>query len=359
MAKKKSRSREARQRRQKQRQQNRRMLLLIALVVVAVVAVAVLIVSNQPVEIFIAEDLSARYAGITRSFSPEGYPRLGDPNAPVTLEEYSSFACPGCEVFHSDGFTAVLDYARSGQTVFTFVPLQTGSVPNAQGAARAALCAGQQGMFWEMHDVLFDWQTRYGNTAFSQNRLLAGVEQLGLSSAAFTQCFNSAAISETLDAAVGEDVATTPTIRVNGVTLEAGQAVPSAALIQQAIDEATPADWGLPAPVEDAPADSEEETTEADSTEAEETAEDAPADGEEETAADSTEAEEVAEDVPAPADNEDETDSTEAEEVAEDAPADGEEETAADSTEAEEVAEDAPADGEEEADSDSAEADGG
>ncbi len=245
MAKKSSRTREARQRRQKQRRQNKRLLALMGIVVVAIVAIAVVIVSNQPVEAHIPAELSSRYEGIARSYSPEGYPRLGETDAPVTVEEYASFACPGCEAFHSDSFDAVLERVRQGQVLFTYVPLQTGSVPNAPGASRAALCAGQQTMFWEMHDILFDWQTRYGNTAFSQNRLLAGVEQLGLISSAFTDCFNSAATSATLSAAQNEEVSTTPTIRVNGVTMEQGASIPSTEAILQAIDDATPAEWGV------------------------------------------------------------------------------------------------------------------
>ncbi len=265
MAKRQSRTREARQRRQKQRRQSQRFYVLIGIVVVAVVAIAVVIVSNQPVEAHIPDDLSARYQDIERSFSPVGYPRLGDNDAPVTVEEYASFACPGCEAFHSESFDAVLERVRAGQVRFTYVPLSTGSVPNAEGASRAALCAGVQGMFWEMHDVLFDWQTRYGNTAFSQNRLLAGVEGLGLSSSGFTNCFNSAAISSTLTAAQNEGVASTPTIRVNGVTLDAGGAIPPTAAILQAIDDATPADWGMPVeepPVEEALPEQEAEAVE-------------------------------------------------------------------------------------------------
>lgn len=242
---KKSRTREARQRRQKQRRKNQRLLLLVFIVAVAVVGLAVFVVSNQPVEAYIADDLSVRYEGIERSNSPKGYPRLGNADAPVTMEEYASFACPGCESFHSDSFDAVLERVRQGQVLFTYVPLNTGSIPNAPGASRAALCAGQQDKFWEMHDALFDWQTRYGNTAFSQNRLLSGVEKLGLSNSAFTNCFNSAEISATLEAAIGEEVSTTPTLRVNGVTVDASQpgTIPSAATILQAIDDATPDDW--------------------------------------------------------------------------------------------------------------------
>lgn len=248
MAKRASRTREARQRRQKQRRQNRWTILLLAIVIVAVVAVAMVVVSNQPVEAYIPADLTKRYENVSRSFSIEGYPQLGDLNAPVTLAEYASFACPGCEALHSDSFDAILDRVRGGQVLFTYVPMQTGSIPNAQGAARAALCAGRQGMFWEMHDVLFDWQTRYANTAFSQNRLLAGAEGLGLNTTTLTNCFNSAAISETLNSAISEDVTGTPTVQVNGVTITAGRAgaVPSTAEIVKAIDDATPNNWGMP-----------------------------------------------------------------------------------------------------------------
>lgn len=247
MAKKtSSRTRAARQRRQRQRRQSRSSLLIAAIVAVAVIAIAVIVVANQPVEAHIPDDLSAAYAGIARSYSRDGYPQLGEIEAPVTLEEYASFACPGCQQLHEDSLESILERVRAGQALFTYVPLQTGSVPNAQGASRAALCAGQQGMFWEMHDLLFDWQTRYGNTAFSQNRLLAGVKGLGMRESLFTGCFNSSAITATLNAALNEGVSTTPTLRVNGVTLEAGQALPSTAAILQAIDDATPDDWGLP-----------------------------------------------------------------------------------------------------------------
>ena len=254
---KKSRTREARQRRQKQRRQNRRLIVLALIVAAAVVGIAVVVVSNQPVEAFVAGELSIRYDGIERSASPEGYPRLGKADAPVTMEEYASFACPGCESFHRDSFDAVLERVKAGQVLFTYVPLNTGSIPNAPGASRAALCAGQQGMFWEMHDVLFDWQTRYGNTAFSQNRLLTGVERLGLNSDAFTACFNSAGISRTLDAAASEGVSTTPTLRVNGVTVAASQAgtIPTASTILQAIDDATPDGWGQASAPTTLPAD--------------------------------------------------------------------------------------------------------
>ena len=274
---KKSRTRGARQRRQKQRRQNQRRLLLAAVVIAAVLAAAMLVVSSQPVDVHVPSDLEARYDELPRSLSIDGYPQLGDQEAPVTVEEYASFACPGCEAFHGASLDAILERVRIGQILFTYIPLQTGSIPNAAGAARTALCAGQQGMFWEMHDMLFDWHTRYVNTAFSQNRLLAGVEALGLDSNALTTCFNSTAISNTLTAAQNEGVASTPTIHVNGVTVTASQAgsIPSADDVVQAIDNAAPDDWRPPGEMPEAEPteanDAEAAPTEADDAEVEPT----------------------------------------------------------------------------------------
>lgn len=241
---KKSRTREARKRRQQQQKQQRQRFVIFGIIIVAILAVALLIVSNQPIEAVVPQDLEARYEGLDRSLSSEGYPRIGDPDAPVTVREYSSFSCPGCEAFHDITFGSILDRVKQGQVLFVYVPLQTGSIPNAPGAARAALCAGQQGKFWEMHDVLFAWHTQYANTAFSQNRLLAGIEALGLDSGTFTTCFNSQSISNVLDSALSEGVASTPTIEVNGITVsgESGS-IPSTQEVLAAIDNATPRDW--------------------------------------------------------------------------------------------------------------------
>ena len=269
---KKSRTRGARQRRQKQRRQNQRRLLLAAVIIAAVLGAAMLAVSSQPVDVHVPSDLEARYNDLPRSLSIDGYPQLGDQEAPVTVEEYASFACPGCESFHGESLDAILERVRIGQILFTYIPLQTGSIPNAPGAARTALCAGQQGMFWEMHDMLFDWHTRYVNTAFSQNRLLAGVDALGLDSGVFTSCFNSTSISNTLTAAQNEGVASTPTVQVNGVTVTASQAgaIPSADDILRAIDNAAPDDWRPPGEMPEAAPTSESDDAEAEPTEADE-----------------------------------------------------------------------------------------
>lgn len=272
---KKSRTREARQRRQKQQRQNQQRMILVGIAIVAVLAIALIVVSSQPAEAYIPPEIQAKYEGLSYSLSVEGYPRIGDPDAPVSVEEYASFACPGCEAFHGSSFDAILDRVRTGQVLFTYVPLQTGSLLNPEGAAKMALCAGQQGLFWETHDVLFAWHTLYGNNAYTQNRLLAGVDALELNSDSFWSCFNSGAISNILNAAEGEGVSSTPTIGVNGVTLTSGGGgIPTTEEILTAIDSATPNDWTPDAvnsdeTEEDVPEATPEITAEADAQDAE------------------------------------------------------------------------------------------
>ena len=218
MSKTGSRVKERRDARERQRQRQRQITIAVGLVLAAVVLAVFVFVSSRPADVFIPEEVTEKYDEISKSVNQDGFPRLGEASAPVTLIEYSSFSCPACEVFHSTVFPALLDRIESGQINFTFVPLQTGSIPNPGGAARAALCSGlgAEGEFWATHDILFDWHTRYGNTAFTSNRLAGLADSLSLSSDSFNNCFNSAETDALLLRAQQQGVASTPTLTILG-----------------------------------------------------------------------------------------------------------------------------------------------
>lgn len=82
---------------------------------------------------------------------------LGSPHAPVTVVEYGDFECPNCK----QAVTAVKLLLKRFENRVCFVyrhfPLE-GVHPHAELAAEAAECAGGQGRFWEMHDLLFENQ---------------------------------------------------------------------------------------------------------------------------------------------------------------------------------------------------------
>jgi protein-disulfide isomerase len=238
---------------------------------VVLVAAFILLITQLPAEAPIPEGVQTRYVDVEQGESDAGFPRLGSPTAPVQVVEYSSFDCVGCKNFHEAAITGIVERVRAGNLSFTYVPQYgTGSVTNGQGAARAALCAAEQGQFWEFHDTLFHWQNLYGNQAFPQNRILTGVANLELDRGAFDGCVRSGAPDDTLNAArqqattvVGALV--TPAFTIQGVLQvdENGQPVADAVAILTAIDRAIANASGAPDPESTAEAPAAESTAEA------------------------------------------------------------------------------------------------
>lgn len=78
-------------------------------------------------------------------------------NAPLTLVEYGDFECPACGEAYP--IVKALQKALQGQLCFVFrhFPL-TNIHPCAEHAAEASEASGEQGHFWEMHDVLYENQ---------------------------------------------------------------------------------------------------------------------------------------------------------------------------------------------------------
>ncbi|MBC6934974.1 MAG: hypothetical protein DWB42_03965 [Chloroflexi bacterium] len=218
-----SRTVERRKERERERQRRQQITAVVGVVAVVVVAALALILANQPAEAPIPEESAARYEGLTRSQNEDGFPVLGEASAPVQVIEYSSFDCPHCRTFHETVVPAILERVRAGEVQFTYVPLYgTGGIANGEGAARSAVCAGEQDKFWEMHDALFQWQGLYGNQAFSNNRIETGIDGLGIDRGAWDQCMGSELPANILRAATNAarnlpGFSGTPTVTVNGI----------------------------------------------------------------------------------------------------------------------------------------------
>lgn len=219
-----TRTRERREERQRQKRRQQQITLAVAIGVIAVVVVGLIFLTSQPAEAPVPEAAATRYDQIEMTTNDQGFPVLGDPNADVKVVEYSSFDCPHCGEFHEGVFPGLLERVRAGDISFTYVPLYgTGGIPNGEGAARAAICAGEQGAFWSFHDALFSWQTIYGQQAFSQNRISAGIENLGIDRSQFDSCFGGSYPDEVLGNArqsasdLGSQFTGTPAVFVNGV----------------------------------------------------------------------------------------------------------------------------------------------
>jgi protein-disulfide isomerase len=104
----------------------------------------------------------------------------GAEHAPVTVVEYGDFECPSCKSAAPAVKMLLGNFAEQVCFIFRHFPLEQPH-PHALGAAEAAECAGAQGKFWEMHDLLFENQTH-----LKLKHLHGYAEQLGLDMARYT-----------------------------------------------------------------------------------------------------------------------------------------------------------------------------
>ena len=164
-----------------------------------------------------------------------GAPRLGPPDAEVTVEVFSDFQCP-----FSARFAPVLRQfveANPGRVAVTFHHLPLVELhPSAMQAHEAALAAGAQGRFWEMHDYLMANQRQVEQSDFVRQ-----AEALGLDVGAFTAALEDGRyrgpIQADLQRAESLGIGGTPTILVRGRKLVGVQ---SLEILQAAIDGTLP-----------------------------------------------------------------------------------------------------------------------
>ncbi len=115
----------------------------------------------------------------------------GDPNAPIKIDEYSDFQCPYCRRFYEQTEALLIEaYVKSGTVFFTYNSFGSFIGSESGRAAEAAYCAGDQQKFWEMHDIILTNQTGENVGAYSDRRLTAFANKLGLNMSEFNSCFN-------------------------------------------------------------------------------------------------------------------------------------------------------------------------
>ncbi len=184
MAKRRREERAARRR--KQQQQQFIVGASIVGVVILVGALAYYLISNR--EASFPDEILTAYEGFDQSMAGEGYAGvLGSPDAPIEVREFSSFLCPACLNLQSD-IERLHPYIEEGQVRLVFIPIWNIAGPAADPSARAAICAGQQDKFFEMHDVMFYWQ---GRESYGGGQIESAADQLGLDTDEFSDCFDS------------------------------------------------------------------------------------------------------------------------------------------------------------------------
>ena len=155
---------------------------------------------------------------------------MGDPNAAVTMIEYTDYQCPYCARHAIDTFprivTELIDSGRVHYVVKDF-PLDT-IHPEARAAAVAARCAAEQDAYWEMHEALFSRQAEWGGLGSAAHGVFASMAaELSLDANKFTACLDSgrhdAVIQANQDEGISLGVTGTPAFFINGFPISGAQ----------------------------------------------------------------------------------------------------------------------------------------
>ncbi len=158
-------------------------------------------------------------------------PSLGSPKAPVTIVEFTDFECPFCRKVQPTLMQIRKSYPDQVRLVFKNFPLSFHS--HSRQAHLAALCADDQGKFWEYRNLLFA-----NPKALKNSDLLNYAKTLGLASETFSNCLNQEEHAQKIDddmkEAISLGVQGTPAFLINGRLLEGAQPFSS---FQQVIDE--------------------------------------------------------------------------------------------------------------------------
>jgi len=145
----------------------------------------------------------------------------GDAKAPLTIVEFSDFQCPYCQAVLPTLKEVLVKYEGRVSLGYRDFPLLQIHA-QAQQAAEASRCAGEQGKFWEYHDLAFANQSR-----LQQPSLIEHARKLQLDDKRFEACLASGkfrnAVQSDLQDGMKAGVNGTPAFYINGISLSGNQ----------------------------------------------------------------------------------------------------------------------------------------
>ena len=137
----------------------------------------------------------------------------GSDTAAVTIVEISDFQCPYCRDFSTTTYKQIDSvYVATGRARILYINLPLSSHREAFGAAEAAMCAGVQGKFWQMHDRLFATQREWSGQADAPQRFEGFARELELNMDDYRDC----AVNDRTASLIVGDAMQAAEARING-----------------------------------------------------------------------------------------------------------------------------------------------
>ena len=139
--------------------------------------------------------LSTSQPKLPMKISADNDPIIGNPDAPITIIEFTDFQCPFCARFHTQTLPLILEeYIEQGKVKLVVRDFPIQSIhPNAVPAAVASECANEQGKVKEMHDMLFYYQNEWSRqeTADALSLFSQYAAEIQLEQETFDSCLTS------------------------------------------------------------------------------------------------------------------------------------------------------------------------
>jgi protein-disulfide isomerase len=164
----------------------------------------------------------------------------GSPAAPVWVIEVSDFQCPYCKQWHEQTYKKLLDeYVNTGKVRLAYVNFPLAQHAHAGPAAEAAMCAGAQGKFWEMHDALFTSQDKWARLPSTATYFQSLARATGVDLPRWLECMRSGKMRPWIqadhDRAERAGAASTPSFMIGDQILVGAQPIEN---LRSAIDSA-------------------------------------------------------------------------------------------------------------------------
>ena len=160
-------------------------------------------------------------APINEGMTTDGRAYRGAANPKLIIYEYSDFQCPFCSRAQGTVEEVLRAYPNEVQLQFRHYPLMDVH-PQSYGAALAAVCAEEQGKFWQMHDRMFASQE-----ALFDADLKKYASEIGLDGDKFDICLSSAAtalkVRGDMDGAASAGVQSTPNFKIGESLVKGAQ----------------------------------------------------------------------------------------------------------------------------------------
>ena len=120
---------------------------------------------------------------------------FGSDSAKIAIVEFTDYECPFCARHSKSVFPQIKEkLIKTGKVKYVMYDFPLGFHKKAKSASIAARCAGKQGKYWEMHDLIFNNQRK-----LNEQQYLISAKSLNLNQSSFKECLKDKSVSKTVE----------------------------------------------------------------------------------------------------------------------------------------------------------------